>query len=153
MIPAQFTTEDGCEFVLTETPEGDVLMQMKVEPHAEKGLATATVYSAPEGSKVVLGRYASVKLTAKDRAALRAALEDAPKEAVAVKRGRRITIDEVVPVGSKVISQKGRVVYEVLGVREGRYPRIRLRHTGTGRSAGWEYQDLFCYVEDSETTK
>ena len=75
-------TAGGCEITLTETPEGDVLMQMKVEPHAKGGLATATVWSAPEGSKVVLGRYASVKLTPRDRAALRAALDEEDSDCV-----------------------------------------------------------------------
>lgn len=70
----QFTTRDGCDITITKTPEGDLLMGMRVE-HGGKGLATATVANAPDGSKVILGTHASVKLDAESRAALRAALE------------------------------------------------------------------------------
>lgn len=71
----QFTTKSGCNIALTETPEGDTLMSMHVE-HGGKGLATATVANAPDGSKVILGTHASVKLDPESRAALRAALEE-----------------------------------------------------------------------------
>lgn len=69
----QFTTEDGCTVTLTPTPEGDTLMSMRVE-HGGTGLATATVANAPDGSKVILGTHASVKLDPESRVALRAAL-------------------------------------------------------------------------------
>lgn len=72
----EFTTTDGCTVTLMETPEGDTMMQMKVEPNAKAGLTTATVFSAPEGREEILGRYASVRLTSKDRAALRSALDE-----------------------------------------------------------------------------
>lgn len=77
-----FTTQDGCTITLMETPEGDTMMQMKVEPHAKGGLATATVWSAPEGQEKILGRYATVRLTPRDRAALRAALDEEDSDCV-----------------------------------------------------------------------
>lgn len=71
-----FRTEDGCDFALTRTPEGDLLVQMKVEHGSKEGLVTATVSSAPENRVEILGTYASVKLDAASRQALSAALAD-----------------------------------------------------------------------------
>lgn len=51
--------------------------------------------------------------------------------------------DEIAPGILVRASNRGRVVYEVLETRKrGRYLEGRLKHTGTGRSVGWQYLDL-----------
>ena len=63
---------------------------------------------------------------------------------------RAIRNDETIASGTLVQNAKRKkgVVYEVLETRKtGKYLEGRLRHTGTGRSAGWQYLDLMRVVE------